>query len=530
MRATAYESWTNGDQVGIHCSGGKNCLSRNAGVLLKFLRYSASQTIRVAWDMDGFIAPVLRLLPPDTLDRLSRFDGDLTYEGHELYYLPDRMFRVGKSRFYGIRAFWGGLSGEDPELDAVQERAIQLLDTLAEIGLPNPRKLTSPIAVFEDSDWGKSVYAGIPKGHDLPEDWLEVLEYAAKADGKDWVSNHVVGHFDRDEIFDYDIAACYPSLAAQLPHLGDLAFWKTRKLGERELSAALGVVRGRFFLDPDAEYAHCSPIIGPVGDLPGNPMGDIPEDFYTLDEVRFVLENELGTFTMHSGWFGTPDTPRCPYTPRYPLRGIMTTLYGKRAISPMADPTVKGIANSLIGKLIETRVSGEYGPLRNDLYHALITAGARVKVARFLIDNQVRPDELICIQTDGVKLTRDIPLPPNGMGSWVNKGSAATILLSPYKVYAADARPYRLTYSDVLSMIGEHPQSQRYLKTVEHRLTLVQAIRQHEDATRVGEVIEIPDSLDLVALEIEQNRVYKKLPRTGRGLLEGKYPSAPFIY
>lgn len=529
MRATAYESWVDDNLVGIHTAEDKLCVTEDVGELLKFLRYSASQTIRVAWDMDEFIAPVLRRLPAEILDRLSKFDDHLTYQGHELYYLPERMFRVGKSRFYGIRDFWGAPSDEKPTLETVQKRAIELLNVLDAFGLKRPggepiRKLTSPIAVFEDSDWGKKVYDSVPKGYNLPQNCWEMLEYASRADGKDWVSNHYVGHFNQGEVYDYDISACYPSIARHLPDIREMTVWKSRKLETRELKARLGVVRGQFTLDPAAEHAHCSPIIGRVGELPGNPLGRLPEDYYTLNELRFVNAYRLGEFRMKDGWFAEGGSRN------FPMKELMETLYEKRTGSDVTRLVAKEIANQYIGKLVEGKVASEYGKIRNDLYHALITSQARVEVARFLVANAVKPDELVCVQTDGVKLTRDIPLEPNGMGTWVNKGTPPTIVFSPYKVYSADARPYRLTYSDVMDMIREHPMSQRYNKMIKHQLTMVQAIRQHEDVTKVGEIIDMPDSLDLVMLIEEQNRIYKKLPKTGQALVEGKYPSAPFIY
>ena len=52
-----------------------------------------------------------------------------------------------------------------------------------------------------------------------------------------------------------------------------------------------------------------------------------------------------------------------------------------------------------------------------------------------------------------------------GMGSWRNNGTAPTIVVSPYKVYTGDKRPYSLTYADIMSMVKAHPQSQIYDKT-----------------------------------------------------------------
>ena len=165
MTVTAYEITEKDGIVSIHHtqqSAGRN--TANVADLLKFLRFSAKQTVRVMWNLDTAIAPILRKLPADILERLSKFDETLTYEGHELYYLPDRMFRVGMARFYGIRSFWGRLSDYSPTLAQTQAKANELLKALAECDLAEPRKLTSAIAIFEDSQHGREFYASLPRG------------------------------------------------------------------------------------------------------------------------------------------------------------------------------------------------------------------------------------------------------------------------------------------------------------------------------------------------------------------------------
>ncbi len=534
MTATSYESYyAPGAPVTIRCSNGQVKVSENAGELLHFLRYSSAQTLRVAWNLDDFIAPVLRLLPPEILDRLASFDETLVYQGHELYYAPERLFRVGKSRYYSIQDFWGGSPPTPANLEEVQRLATELLGTMEAIGLGDLRKLTSPIAVFEDSAQGRAVYDSIPKGVDIPRPYQDALTLAAAADQKDWVSNYAVGHFEAGTAHNYDISAAYASLAAHLPDLRDLQFWRSKTFGSREQAALIGVVRGRFTLDPNADYAHSSPIIRKdperidkdEGELPTNPLGKLPEDGYTLTEVRWVLDNGVGTFRMKEGIFAsTFGGGRV----RYPFKPIMETLYKQREISPLAATVTKAIGNSLVGKLIETRITGEYGPLRNDLYHALITAACRVQIARFLVAHEVTPSELIAVQTDGVRLTRKIELSRGPMGTWRYSDSDALVALSPYRIFTGTKRPYSLTYSDVTSLIAEHPASERYSKPHKRRVTLKMA-KQLGDIHRVGEIIDSPASFELINLSGQQNRLYRKLPKTGRTLLSGIYPSTPII-
>jgi hypothetical protein len=515
-----------GDSALIIDSTGQVCASSDPDELLSFLRYKQSGVLRVFWDLDGSLAPLLRMLPLPVLESLSRFDENTMQGEHQLYYLPDRSFRVGRARLYGIRGFWPTDYPEPTSLSELQSRAEELLLTLAVCGMPDPIKLTSPIAVFEGTDLGRSVYASLPKGHDLPMESWEALEYAYKADRREWITAYQLGHWPEGAIWDYDCTACYPSVASGLVDIRDMDIWKSEELGSQERSAYYGVLRGRLWLDPDAEFAHCSPIMADLERMPGNPCGDFGEDYYlTLDELRFVEQYELGSFTLRSGWFLHP---KQGIPLRYPFRKIMEELYKWRSLSPLASSIMKGVANQLIGKLIETKVTGDYGDLRNDLYHALILSQARVRVAEFLASNEVRPEELVVVQTDGCRLTRQIPVHSNGLGSWRCNGSAATIVASPYKVYSGDKKPGHLTYQDVTGLVGEHPLTRWYGGAVEHRMTLRQAI-QSGDISKVGTVEYLPAHLDLVALGREQNRVFPKLPKTGAGLLNGVYPSEPIV-
>ena len=35
-------------------------------------------------------------------------------------------------------------------------------------------------------------------------------------------------------------------------------------------------------------------------------LGDLPEDCYSLEEIRFIEDHGLGTFDFKEGWFGIP--------------------------------------------------------------------------------------------------------------------------------------------------------------------------------------------------------------------------------
>jgi hypothetical protein len=441
--------------------------------------------------------------------------------------LPDRLFRVGRTRYYGLKTFWSTSELVPITLEDVQHKADELISTLADCGMSDAIALTSPISVFEKTALGQQTYSSIPKGHEILPSCFEALEYASRCDKREWVSAYQLGHWDTNQIWDYDLSSAYGSIASDLLNLNDLEFWKSDKLGVNEERAYYGFLRGHLCLDPSAEWIHTSPIIADLDRIPGNPAGDFGSDYYlTLDEYRFITRYSLGEFKMSSGWFLHP---RAGVHPSQPFRSIMARLYEQRYRSDLASTIMKGVANQLVGKLIETRVDGSYGEIRNDIYHSIILSQARVKVAEFLINNEVTKEELVVVQTDGVRLAREIHLSGNGFGKWRCNDSRPTIVASPYKVYTDDKKPAHLTYDHIVSMIHDHPMSQYYARTVPHRTTLRQALQQG-DISLVGQMDDLPAHLDLNAITREQNRNFGgKFPKNGSALLNNKYQSAPAI-
>ena len=91
-----------------------------------------------------------------------------------------------------------------------------------------------------------------------------------------------------------------------------------------------------------------------------------------------------------------------------------------------------------------------------------------------------------------------------------------------------DKKPGQLTYEHITGMIDEHPLVGYYGRTVRQRTTLKQAIRLG-DISLVGAEDDLPAHLDLSSIPREQNRVFSKLPRTGRTLLSNRYQSAVVV-
>jgi len=527
MRITAYDLQDLGEgYLVIQSSNGQSVVSDNLDELLRFLRYSSKDTIRVFLDIDEAVAPILRKISKTLLEGVATHDPAVNIGEHHFYYYHDRVLQVGWTRYFGLKTFYGYPEyAPVASLNEVQEMADEVMAALDRMGIGDTNLLTSAVACFESSELGKQTYTSISKGWEILPSCYEMLDYADQADHKDWVEARQVGHWESG-LFDWDKTSCYMSLAAKLYDLRDCEFWKSDTLGKRELGASYGFVRGSFYIDPDSEYSHCSPIVSTVvNDLPGNPVGRIPVDIYSLEEVRTVERYGIGEFDFIDGWFIKPMNG---VSPRFMFKDIMNYLYQKRAVSPLASSIAKGIGNQIVGKLIQKRDSDN--SIRNEIYHALITSGARCEITKFLVENAVEAYELVSVQTDGVRITKTLPESSrNGLGAWHCNGDFPTIVVSPRKVYCRDKKPYRITYSDILEMVDGHPQSERYSKKAERHITLAQA-NAMGDIYRVGEYASAPARFDLLGLSREQCRVFPKLPKTGQQLLNNKYCSSSVIF
>ena len=532
--ALAFESTTDGDAVVLRASNSANCASSDLLSLLEFLQFTGKHVFRFAFELDEFTAPVLRKLPVSGLQELVETKETIVGR-FRIYYIPGKVFQVGPvgqpfgTRYYGIKRFLNMVGIlPNPPLAQVQETGQDILDTIEGVGLGEPKRLTTAGAMFTATDVGSELMRSIPTTSDYPPGLLaDIVEMSVLADNKYWVSAYQVGCW-MSGLFDYDLTSCFSSIAANLVDTRDMEFWRSDTIGKREQGSYYGLVQGRFYLDPDAEYRHASPIMITLpNDLIGQAYGWLPEDVYTLDEVRTVERYGLGEFIpTGQGIFAKIMNG---VHPRYPFREAMEWLYTKRSWSEMASIICKTAANAVVGKLIEKeRDDGSVPGYRNQFYHALITAKTRCAITKFIIENEVRENELITVQTDGVRILRDIPLRNSRMGLWRNNGEYPCIVVSGHKVYTGDKRPYKITFDDIVEMVCEHPYVERYYKKGWHRTTIQDAI-EAGDVSRVGELVNLPTYFDLIRMEREQTRAFPVVPKNGMELLSGKFSSQPII-
>ena len=234
-------------------------------VLLDWLIFAGvhqypTSTLRVFWDLDDSISPILALLPDHIRQSLSRPPHRAQFGSYRLYYIPSKVFAVSKNHieasFYDLSQYFPG----DPEPSSItefQEKADLLMDTLSDLGVPAPTTLSSPVASIKGSGLLDGYQTTIPTVFDAIPSHLEAYELALQCTPREWVSNYQVGHWAEGELWNYDRASSYPADASNLLDLRDCSFSKSTEMDE---TAYYGFLEGDFTVYPDHPLAFCSPL------------------------------------------------------------------------------------------------------------------------------------------------------------------------------------------------------------------------------------------------------------------------------
>ena len=191
MRIVAYQTSIEDGKVLILESGGASILSGDLEKLFAFLLEDYGECLKVTWDLDQTVSPLLRILGKTACKGLQT-----TKKWHEnsfrVFYIPDKVFSLShasglRCNLYGLEQYFPDL--DEPDVEELQALGTKLLKELAKMGFPNPSKLTSPVAIYEEAILSK---LRLPKITDIPK---EVAEMAYECSGRLWVEAHCLGYF-----------------------------------------------------------------------------------------------------------------------------------------------------------------------------------------------------------------------------------------------------------------------------------------------------------------------------------------------
>jgi hypothetical protein len=483
--------------------------------------------IHFAWNLDEFIAPILRLFNEATVKELVYEHWLKIANFGKILYIPSKVFGIYQFdeqpiSIYSLNQYFPEI--EDPKDPVtIWGLADVLVKTLQSMGI-QAKAFTSPAKIYEQGILDHLV--DIPTAYDVPDEAKECVEYAWHCAGRPWIECFQIGYWD--ETFDYDQVAAFPAQIAKLQNTKYATYEKSSSM----IKADWGFLRGRVTINKEIKV---SPITHRLPDgYIINPIGSWDE-WLTLDAIKFIYEWGIGSFRLYDGWF-------LKFTSEQkPLEVPMRKLFAFRGNKDLKDMLAKRMANGAIGKFLEEHQGGkQYGSYYNPMYGAMVQERTRLEDGRFIYAKKLWNKDIIAVNTDGVLATKDVglkldPTKPRKMGQWRLTDVGPAIAESSGNVFHADKRPHGITYEALLSAIEAKPNKSYYDIKALRFVTLNDIIESKAEWKQLGHKKEFAtSSIDLVKLLAMQktgatDRVYEKIPQTGRELLENTYSSEPIV-
>lgn len=518
LRIIAYTSTVESGTVVIRNSEDGSITSNNPQELLEFIgeNYTDSEVpyreMKVTFDLDQFIAPILRLLPMSQIRELS----SPKHQSGNIFYIPSKLLSLEtkehKSYLYHLAQYFEDMDEPtDPLL--IAGLGTDIVEAYKQMGM-SPYKLTSPVAVYEAEILN---HCQIPTILDLPgAKEEEVIDFAEACIGRLWISAFQVGHWETEEVYSYDVQSSFPFWASQLYSIKYANFAKSKYLCP---DAQWGFIKGRITINDNVKV---HPILhkNDKGDII-NPCGSW-EDIITLQEWEFINKWKIGTFEPIEGWYIKFNAPVKPL--EIPLQRLFNLRHKGGLVKALAKRMATG---GCYGKFIEHHDDGTVGKYYNPLWAAMVSTLARLQVAEFIYTHELQND-LIHIGVDGLLSSKYVPIKEKvAMGYWRLNPPSSALVLSPGRVYTGDKKPQGLNYNMIMQMIKSRPRDSYYSTILRRRQTLAESVELN-DLAHLGIIKDTHSSLDLNLLRTGQDRIFKDFPHTGGELIANKYPSSPY--
>jgi hypothetical protein len=470
MNILVYTSSIKDNLVNLECSDGRTLQSNDWQELSGFLLMPCDYAL--TWHVDRLFNDISSVLSKKQVESITNKKTGVIFENRKIYYQIGRQLGINQIDIYGLKHY---ADNEPNTIQGLLKLAYDVMDAYKEFYII-PRTLSSPVAAFED------ILDNIPfpRACDLPDGAYNLLCATDKKRWEEWRDVFKIGHWNKDEIRDYDLRSAYLSLMARLPDITHAKFFESDTMPE-DGTYSWGELEGQLEVTADV--------------TPFNFIG-VKDDSITTEHLWLLNRHELGTFKLSHGYFF-----KLPERYSLPFKDIMTTLHEKKHNNNLIVQKIgKSIGVGIGGKLSQKYDEGGLGRQYNSIYSRIITSRCQIKVADYIHRNGISKD-VISILVDGFLMEYhgiDLPIGNGEMGSWrVNEPSPFLVASLLYQ-WGAEKHPDGNIYDKVLEGIKKNPRSPI-----------------------------IGDGVDLNLLS--HNRNFKDLPRTGKELLDNKYISSPNI-
>lgn len=471
MFILGYTAETKGKRVLVNCSDGDSKLIDNWQELVTYLLTRCDMA--VVWNLDKFVRDISILLPKANCKELNETGRSFLPDKTKLYYQPSRVFGVtyaGEVNFYELSRY------EDKQPENPQGLVVlagNVIKAYESFGI-NPIRLTSPVSLYSEV----LSKVNFPRACDLPSEALDMINGCAEIMSKEWREVYKIGHWQSNEVTDFDLRAGYPSIMARLPDISNARFFRANELPDKY---SFGILDGEIDIVKS---------VSPFEHNDKYPIGKFPKKI-TTNQYRALYEHGIGTYKIKSGLFLT-----LPEKYDYPLSNTMQSLYKQRmAGDKYVNKIAKAISVGIGGRFQQIYDSGELGADYNSIYALMTTSGCMCKVMDAIYGMKLE-QSVISVMVDGFLAETQAVLPDTPrMGAWRTNPPANFLVLSILYQWGADKHPLNLYYKDVVDKITANPELSYY------------------------------GDIDLNM--IETSREWAELPHTGKEWLSNKYNSTP---
>ena len=191
MRILSYQTGFEDSKVLIMESGGASVSSGDLDELFSFLLEDYGECLKICWDLDSTVSPLLRMLGRTACMALKSTK-KWGYGLFQVFYVGGKVFSLShasglRMSLYGLEQYYPDL--DEPGVEEVQVLGVKLLRELARMGFTDVTKFTSPVAIYEEAILSK---LDLPKLRDMPK---EVAEMAYACSGRLLIEAHQIGYW-----------------------------------------------------------------------------------------------------------------------------------------------------------------------------------------------------------------------------------------------------------------------------------------------------------------------------------------------
>jgi len=361
----------------------------------------------------------------------------------------------------------------------------------------------------------------IPKIDKIPEG---ARYYAYNCYHGGWFEVFVKGYFPK--LYQYDVNSAYPAEIANLPTLKGR--W-IKTLGTYPHEAKYGYI----YAEVDIDITALSPIA--ISSKWGNyyPASSF-RTFVTKAEFDFINEH-LGNARVIEGWWFKPVSDEKPF--KAEIEKLFKLKQEAEAKEDLLTAfSCKSLMNSFYGKFFQKNSNGETyytGQLFNPVYATEITANARLRIARAILDYK---DKVVMIATDAIFTTEPIPLNSgNTLGGFklVNEGEGVIIGSGVYTIWGKELKSRfrgfiateKYNWFEILEKEAMNGDSNIITLKVKKAVTLGEALAT--DFERLGRFEEQERKL---SLNFDQKRIWRGEFKNASQALKEQIKSIPMPY